>query len=331
MPSLALLALGLLAGIVSSASAYPYRNGSRLDQIRSMYAWEGFVYSITACQSQEEMTRDFTRMKSRGARTVITFDFCEDGADVGYYDDVILAAERAEMFVIPLAWTLPIHVINQNYTANDTFLIKSVPRILAVTEAVIRNPGPVLAVAVGDEPLYDNDAGSPSALASYVTSMRANFTSAGLTIPISISELAYGWQSSSGNITDLASQLDFFMINEFPYFAQNAEAGGDPSTWTNFLADLEYFEGLAGGRPLLVTQTGWPSNEDEFAPNSPAVVASVASEKAYWDLLDGHCEDYFKLKNIGWMWRSYRDDIEGWGVVELNGTDKWEWEARVRC
>ncbi|KAJ7939443.1 hypothetical protein B0H13DRAFT_1850736 [Mycena leptocephala] len=28
-------------------------------------------------------------------------------------------------------------------------------------EAVIRNPGPVLAVAAGDEPLYDNDAGSP--------------------------------------------------------------------------------------------------------------------------------------------------------------------------
>ncbi|KAJ7433689.1 glycoside hydrolase [Mycena galericulata] len=311
-------------------SDYLYPHGSRLDQIRSMYAWEGFVYDIEPCKTTEEMIADFNHMKSRGARTVITFDFCGTGADASYYDDIIFAAETAGIFIIPLAWTLPIHVINQNYTANDTFLIKSVPRILAVTEAVIRNPGPVLAVAVGDEPLYDDDAGSPDALAYYINNMRSNFTAAGLDIPISISELAYGWQIS-GNITTISDAVDFFMINEFPYFAQNAQAGGSASTWENFLTDLEYFETLADGRPLLITQTGWPSNEDEFGPNSAAVVASVASEEAYWDLLDGHCEDYFKAKNIGWMWRAYSDTIEGWGVIESNGTDKWRWKAHLTC
>ncbi|KAJ7679620.1 glycoside hydrolase [Mycena rosella] len=314
----------LLTRLVSAAYVYP--NGSRLNQIRSMYAWEGFVYDI-------EMAADFTHMKSGGARTVITFDFCGTGADASYYDDIILAAERAGIFIIPLAWTLPIHVINQNYTAN-------VPRILAVTEAVMRNPGPVLAVAPsassfidrysGDEPLYDDDAGSPDALAYYINNMRSNFTAAGLDIPISISELAYGWQIS-GNITAVSDSVDFFMINEFPYFAQNAQAGGSNSSWQNLLTDMEYFETLANGRPLLITQTGWPSNEDEFAPNSPAVVASVASEEAYWNLLDRHCEDYFKAKNIGWIWRAYSDVIEGWGVIELNGTDKWPWSARLLC
>ncbi|KAJ7746294.1 glycoside hydrolase [Mycena metata] len=337
----------LLTRLVSAAYVYP--NGSRLNQIRSMYAWEGFVYDTEPCKTTDEMTADFKHMKSRGARTVITFDFCGTGADASYYDDIILAAERAEIFIIPLAWTLPIHVINQNYTANDTFLIKSVPRILAVTEAVIRNPGPVLAVAVGDEPLFDDDAGSPDDLAYYINNMRSNFTAAGLDIPISISELAFGWQVS-GNITALSDSVDFFMINEFPYFAQNAQAGGSNSSWQNLLTDLEYFETLANGRPLLITQvsfrlgnhvvcpselnhfqTGWPSNEDEFAPNSPAVVASVASEEAYWNLLDRHCEDYFKPKNIGWMWRAYSDTIEGWGVIELNGTDKWPWSARLHC
>jgi exo-beta-1,3-glucanase (GH17 family) len=182
--------------------------------------------------------------------------------------------------------------------------------------------------------------------------MRSNFTAAGLDIPISISELAYGWQIS-GNITAVSDSVDFFMINEFPYFAQNAQAGGSSSSWQNLLTDMEYFETLANGRPLLITQvsfrlsllgnyvvcpselnyfqTGWPSNEDEFAPNSPAVVASVASEEAYWNLLDRHCEDYFKAKNIGWMWRAYSDVIEGWGVIKLNGTDKWPWRARLLC
>jgi hypothetical protein len=32
------------------------------------------------------MFEDFLAMKNRGARTVITFEFCGTGADVDYYD-----------------------------------------------------------------------------------------------------------------------------------------------------------------------------------------------------------------------------------------------------
>ena len=32
------------------------------------------------------MTMDFLSMKALGARTVITFEFCDTGADSGYYD-----------------------------------------------------------------------------------------------------------------------------------------------------------------------------------------------------------------------------------------------------
>jgi hypothetical protein len=74
----------LLTRLVSAAYVYP--NGSRLNQIRSMYAWEGFVYDIEPCKTTDEMAADFTHMKSRGARTVITFDFCGTGADASYYD-----------------------------------------------------------------------------------------------------------------------------------------------------------------------------------------------------------------------------------------------------
>ena len=86
--------------------------------------------------------------------------------------------------------------------------------------------------------------------------MRSNFTAAGLDIPISISELAFGWQSS-GNITAISDSVDFFMINEFPYFAQNAQAGGSDSSWQNLLTDIDYFETLANGRPLLITQVSF--------------------------------------------------------------------------
>jgi exo-beta-1,3-glucanase (GH17 family) len=296
-----------------------------------MFAWEGFVYDIEACRSTAEMMQDFSEMKARGARVVITFEFCGTGADPQYYDDVIMAAGAVGLDIIPLAWTLPIHAVNQTYGPNDTFAIKSVPRIEAVTQAVIRNPDPVLAIAVGDEPLYDNDAGSPAALAFYIDQVRQNLTLAGLDIPLSISDLAFGWQSA-GNITPVQDAVDFFMVNNFPYFAFDATTGGNASTsWTDFMNDIDYYESIAGGRPILVTQTGWPTNEDEFAPNSPAVVASVPSSEGYWNLLDSQCEDYWKTKNIGWMWRSWNDDIDGWGVKYLNGTDKWDWSARTTC
>jgi len=302
-----------------------------MKRIKSMYAWEGFVYSIEACKSTSEMAEDFLNMRLRGARTVITFEFCGSGADVGYYDDVITAAGLADINIIPLVWTLPIHAVGQNYTANDTFLIKSVPRINALTQAVIRNPEPVLAVALGDEPLFDDDAGSPSALTSYILGMKSAFASAGLSdIPVSISDLAFGWQSS-GDITPVQNAVDFFMINNFPYFSFDATTGGSDVAWNDFLGDMSYFESISQGKPLLVTQTGWPSNENEFSPNSPDVVASVASEKGFWDLLGSHCEDYFKPNNIGWMWRDWDNAIDGWGVKDANGRDKWNWRARRSC
>ncbi|KAI5122649.1 hypothetical protein M0805_007911 [Coniferiporia weirii] len=288
-----------------------------------MYAFEGFVYALDNCPSTSDLESDFRRMLKKGARNVITFDYCGDGADVSYYDQVIQAAGATGINIIPLVWTLLI--------GNQTLADTAVPKINAVTQAVINNPGPVLAVALGDEPLYDNDFGSADNLASYIRKMKADFAAVGLAdIPVSTSELAYGWQIS-GNITAMVDAVDFFMINNFPYFAFDAESGGSSTSWSDFMNDMNYYQSIAQGKPLLVTQTGWPSNEDEFAPNSPDVVASVPSERAYWDLLDSHCEDFFKANNIGWMWRSWDDTVEGWGAVYSNETQKWDFTARKTC
>lgn len=296
---------------------------TRMQKITSMYGFEGFVYALDQCPSSSNLVTDFKQMKAKGARNVITFDYCGTGEDASYYGTVIQAAGQAGINIIPLAWTLLLD-------SSQTFQNTSVPKIQAVTEAVIANPDPVLAVALGDEPLYDNDAGSADNLAKYVLQMKSAFTNAGLSIPISISELAYGWQIS-GNITKLANAVDFFMINNFPYFAFDAESGGSSTSWGDFTNDISYYTSIANGKPLLVTQTGWPSNEELWSPNSPAVVASVPSEEAYWKLLDSHCEDFFKANNIGWMWRSWNDVLTGWGALYSNGTQKWNFSAKQTC
>lgn len=83
--------------------------------------------------------------------------------------------------------------------------------------------------------------------------MKSAFNNAGLSIPVSISELAYGWQIS-GDITKMVDAVDFFMINNFPYFAFNAESGGSSTSWGDFTGDISYYESIANGKPLLVTQ-----------------------------------------------------------------------------
>ncbi|EJD05096.1 glycoside hydrolase [Fomitiporia mediterranea MF3/22] len=301
-------------------------SSDRLDTIKSMYAFQGFVYDIDAI-------KDFQTMRSVGARNVITFGICNTGKDVSFYDDILSAAETAGIYIIPLIWTL--------MDNGQTFSGTAVPIMKAVTQAIIAKPTFVIAVAlvsqnliyphsVRDEPLYDNDAGSPGNLAKYILELKSDLKNAGLDIPVSISDMPYGWQSA-GDISSVADEVDFFMINNFPYFAQNAENGGSKSSWDSFVNGIDYFESIAKGRPLLVTQTGWPSNKDLFAPNSKDIDASVSSEQAYWVLLDSHCGDFFKPKNIGWMWRSFNDDMSGWGAYDSNGKQKWKLSAKTTC
>ena len=87
--------------------------------------------------------------------------------------------------------------------------------------------------------------------------MKADFAAAGLSdIPVSTSELAYGWQIS-GNITAMVDAVDFFMINNFPYFAFDATTGGSDIAWADFLNDMDYYASIAQGKPLLVTQVSF--------------------------------------------------------------------------
>ncbi|KAH8114901.1 glycoside hydrolase [Phellopilus nigrolimitatus] len=319
---LAFLGRVALASPVSQVEASETVSKSRMDKLTSMYAFEGFVYALDNCPSSSELTQDFKQMHSKGARTVITFDLCGNGDDASYYEQVIGAAGTAGLNIIPLVWTL--------FDNGQSLTKNVVPRINAVTKAVISNPGPVLAVALGDEPLYDNDFGSPGNLATYIYQMKSNFAKAGLSdIPISISDMAYGWQSA-GDISAAIDAVDFFMINNFPYFSWDAQGGGSTTAWSDFTKDISYFQKIAKGKPLLVTQTGWPSNEDEFKPNSKNIVVSLAAEEAYWNLLNSHCGDFFKANNIGWMWRSWDESIQGWGVTS-NGKPKWDFGARQTC
>ena len=67
--------------------------------------------------------------------------------------------------------------------------------------------------------------------------------------------MPYGWQTG-GDISSVVQAVDFFMINNFPYFSPSAKTGGDPQSWKDFTSGIDYMAGIANGKPLLVTQVG---------------------------------------------------------------------------
>ena len=79
-------------------------------------------------------------------------------------------------------------------------------------------------VQFGSEPLFDNVL-SPNQLTAQVKAAKANLSDIG--IPVTVSELAYGYQERGGaqNVLDA---LDFINIHMLPFFAQTASTGGFP-------------------------------------------------------------------------------------------------------
>lgn len=85
--------------------------------------------------------------------------------------------------------------------------------------------------------------------------MKSKFVSAGLDMPVSISEMAGGWQNSAnGDISSMVAACDFFMVNDMPYFFPDATTGGSPGSWKDFVSDLQYIASIASGKHIMVTQ-----------------------------------------------------------------------------
>jgi len=300
----------LCAGVLSSST-------NTSDPI-TVYAFSGFVYNIDGCTSTNMVKTNWQDMvTSYKARIVITFGQCDQN---NYFPTLISTAGSLGLKIIPLVWF--------GYDGGDAWKT----RADVITKAVIANPGPVYGVAYGDEPLYDWAAGDPPVLAAAINSMKSQFKAAGLNIPVSISEMAYGYQQAmSAGAQTVIDAVDMAMINTFPYFAQDAHDGGSSYSWNDFTNDINWFKQYFKNKVLLVTQTGWPSDDSVWPPNSPNAVVSVQSEENYFNLLDSQCS-YFKNNSVGWMARMYDDNgLPGWGVKDTNDKPKFPFSPKLTC
>lgn len=98
-------------------------------------------------------------------------------------------------------------------------------------------------VQFGSEPLFDGVL-PPTDLAAQVSD--AKYSLSDLDIPVTVSELAYGYQENGGaqNVLDAIDSINIHML---PFFAQNASTGKSPHHRVALLL-----------RPQITGDKAWP-------------------------------------------------------------------------
>ncbi|KAF9048843.1 glycoside hydrolase superfamily [Panaeolus papilionaceus] len=284
------------------------------------YAFMGFSYEVSECQSLSKLRSEFLDIRERfNGRYVRLYGACDRK---GFYDDVIDAAWRAGVGVHALIW----------FGWDDPNIWKT--RRNALLGTLHSNPKAKFVTRVlqfGSEPLYDW-ALDPEDLAAQVRSAKANLTS--LHIPVTISEMAYGYQEHQDDgAQDVMDAIDLIDAHMLPFFSQKASTASQ--SWPIVETDINWFVNNGGGKKIYLTENGWPSTTyDGVEPNSPSAVANVANERDYYTLLDSKCS-YFKSVpggGIGWFAHIYSDDQEpGYGIYGTNGALKFAFAPKTSC
>ncbi|TFK98213.1 glycoside hydrolase superfamily [Pterulicium gracile] len=282
------------------------------------YAFMGFSYSLYNCQSLSQMQREFKDMKTKfKARYVRLYAVCDRK---GFYDDVITAAWDNGLGVHALIWfgfdNTP-EWKDRRATLFNT--LHTHPKARFVTRAL----------QFGSEPLYDWVL-TPDELAAEVVKARKNLTSIG--IPVTISEMAWGYQLHGGSKSVLEA-VDFFDIHMLPYFSQQASTSD--KAWPILMKDHNWFVTNGLGKKMFWSQNGWPSKSyPGVEPNSPDAVADIPNEAGYYKLLDEHCTDFKAMANggVGWFWHVYSDSqLQGYGLYDTSGQLKFPFQPKIAC
>ncbi|KAF9230883.1 glycoside hydrolase family 17 protein [Melanogaster broomeanus] len=282
------------------------------------YAFLGFSYEVTACQSASQLQKDFADIRNTfKGRYVRLYGACDN---TGFYDTIVDAAWANGLGVHALIW-FGFDGTNQWETRRDSLVnsLTTNPKAKFVTRGV----------QFGSEPLFD-DVLTHAELASQVTSLKASLAS--VQIPVTVSELAYGYQERDG-AQDVLDAIDFINIHMLPFFSTLATNGS--AAWPLVQTDLNWFIQHGGGKKMYFDENGWPSvTSPGVQPNSPNAVASVSSEQQYYQMLDSHCTDLKNITNggVGWFAHIYSDNQEpGYGIYDVNGKLKFSFLPRTSC
>ena len=265
--------------------------------------FQGFNYGSTNTDSSpvtlEQFSNDFTTAKAlagtNNAFTSARLYTCIQAGTTNTPSDAFQAAINTNTSLLLGLWaSAGLENINNE--------------IAALTAFLGGNNGPALAkliagISVGSEDLYRisptgiiNKSGvgaSPDDITDYIGRVKtaiANTPAKGALVGHVDTWTA--WVNSSNDAVITAS--DFIGMDAYPYF-QNTMTNPIGNGYSLFDAAYEATVGAAGGKPVWVTETGWPVSGD----TSGDAVPSIQNAQTYWDQVG--CGLLFGKTNTWWF------------------------------
>ena len=184
------------------------------------------------------------------------------------------------------------------------------------------------AVQFGSEPLYDQVL-PPDELAAQVTAAKQNLADLG--ILVTVSDMAYGYQSNGG-AQSVLDAVDFIDLHMLPFFSTTATTASD--SWGFVQSNLDWINSHAGGKKVILSENGWPSMQSgSTRSSSPTAVSDVQQEQDYFDLLDSKCQELKSNPGGGVAWFAHLYSEEqgaGYGILD-NGKLKFPFSPKTTC
>lgn len=165
----------------------------------------------------------------------------------------------------------------------------------------------IIGVSIGSEDLYragstgvKNEAGigaGPDAIVKFIKEFKSEFSS--YNFQIGHVDTWDAW--TNGSNSAVIEAVDWLGVDEYPYYQT-----GDDNTIDNaaslFKDAYDAVVGVAGGKDVWVTETGWPYE----GPDWDKAVPSVANAKQFWDEVG--CDQLFG--KVPTFWYNLVDDSQ---------------------
>ena len=164
----------------------------------------------------------------------------------------------------------------------------------------------MIGLSVGSEDLYrisptgiagnDGVGAGPDVITSYISQVRSALAGTALSgVPVGHVDTWTAWVNGSNDAVIAA--VDFIGTDAYPYFQNTMDNSIQNANQTFFEA---YYNttAVAGGKPVWITETGWPVS----GPTENLAVPSIANAQTYWDQVA--CA---VLGNINTFWYTLQD------------------------
>jgi len=268
----------------------------------SATVYQGFNYGSTFTDGSAKTQADF-EAEFKSAKNLVGTDGAFTSARLYTMIQALTTSDPIE--AIPAAIAQKTSLLLGIWTSGDP---AGVTNEISALTAAIANYGTdftdlVVGLSVGSEDLYrisvtglENDPTGvgvdPATLVKYITAVKTAVKGTALAnVQIGHVDTWNSWTNSSNNA--VIDAIDWLGVDEYPYF-QNTESNAIDSAYTLFWDAYNATSVAANGKPVWITETGWPVS----GKTENLAIPSLANAKTFWDEIG--CASAFGKVNTWW-------------------------------